>query len=338
MNPKTPLDLQKERNAIIRRDYLQALCARRMQKLMNKVDQILYRAVCRWFRFLGGLPQGLRHASAIFFGRLLFVIDRKHRRIALQNLKRALGREKSDTERFAIARRVFENLFHLVFEIGWLRQVPIDELPRHFSLSGEDNCRRALDKGKGVLCLTAHFGNWELLPIVAFMARIPAHIVYRPLDAPFLDRFFKENRTRYGAGAIPSRPRGAMRKIYKELKRGNLVAMLMDQNVDWYEGVFVDFFNHRACTNTSMALLALKSGAPVVPVFLIRTPNGFHAVIEPELPLIQTGDRTKDVELNTQQYNRVIELYARRFPDQWFWVHQRWKTRPYQPWPREIRN
>ena len=305
---------------------------------MKKVDQILYRAVCRFFRLLGGLPEGLRHASANFLGRLLFLLDRKHRRIVLQNLERAFSRDKSEVERFAIARRVFENLFHLVFEIGWLRHVSTDELPRYFSLSGTDHCRRAMDKGKGVLCLTAHFGNWELLPIAAHLARIPARIVYRPLDATFLDRFFRENRTRFGAETIPSRPRGAMRRIYRELKRGNTVAMLMDQNVDWYEGVFVDFFNQLACTNTGMALLALKSGAPVVPVFMIRTPAGFHVVIGPELPLIQTGDRTKDVELNTQQYNRVIELYARRFPDQWFWLHQRWKTRPYQPWPREMRD
>lgn len=302
---------------------------------MNKLDQVIYRAVHTLFRLLGGLPKRWRQALGIFLGRLLFVLDRKHRRIALRNLNLAYSGEKSDLERFAIARRVFENLFHLIFEVGWARRLSIGELNRYFSFSGLECHRRAMAKGKGILYLTAHFGNWELLPVAARLAGIPARIVYRPLDAPFLDRYFKEGRTRFGAKAIPSRPRGAMYKIYRELRHGYPVAMLMDQNVDWYQGVFVDFFDHRACTNRGMALLALKSGAPVIPVFLIRTPSGFHAAFGPELPLIQTGDPIKDVEMNTEQYNRVVELYVRRFPDQWFWVHQRWKTRPYKPWPRE---
>ncbi len=301
---------------------------------MKTLDQILYNLVHALFRTLGSLPKGLRLALAIFLGRLVFGIDRKHRRIALQNLRLAFGSEKSEAERFSVARRVFENLFHLVFELAWSHRLSLAELPKYFSLSGAEDFHKALEKGKGALCLTAHFGNWELLPIAAYLGGIAGGIVYRPMDTPFLDRFFKESRSRYGGVMIPTH-RGAMRKIYKELNRGFPVAMLMDQNVDWYEGVFVDFFNHRACTNTGMALLALKSGAPVVPVFVIRTPTGFHTAFGPELPLIQTGDHTKDVELNTAQYNRVIELYARRFPDQWFWVHQRWKTKPYLPWPRE---
>jgi KDO2-lipid IV(A) lauroyltransferase len=108
----------------------------------------------------------------------------------------------------------------------------------------------------------------------------------------------------------------------------------MDQNVDWYDGVFVDFFGHRACTNKGLARLALKTEAPVLPVFIVREGSLYRAEIGPEVPLIKTGDKTKDVEANTQQYNDVIEAFVRRYPDQWFWVHQRWKTRPYKPWPK----
>ena len=277
-------------------------------------------------------PAGRRFWAARI-GRLLFAVDRKHRRIALHNLQMAFGREKTPEECVTIAKGVFENLVRMIFEIGWYQRSGADDFSKCFTLSGLDEFHSARAKGKGVLLLTAHFGNWELLPIAAFLGQIPVRYVYRPLDTPFLERFFRESRSRFGARMIPTR-RGAMRQIYKELRHGYPVAMLMDQNVDWYEGVFVNFFNHRACTNTGMALLALKSGAPVVPGFLIRTDKGFHVVFGPELPCIRTGDLTKDVELNTEQYNRVIELYARRFPDQWFWVHQRWKTRPYQPWPR----
>ena len=296
-------------------------------------DQVLYYIV-RWLlRFLGQFPIRLRQRCAAWMGWLFFTIDAKHRRIALTNLQMALGDQLPPGQIQSIARRVFENLFHIVFEVGWSMRLDEERLGDFFTISGLDDYHKAMAKGKGVLFLVAHFGNWELWPIVGHLGNIPFRIVYRPLDTPFLDRLFKENRGRFGGIPIPTR-RGVMRQIYKSLKNGYPVGMLMDQNVDWYEGVFVDFFHHRACTNTGMALLALKSDAPVLPAFLIRTGRGFHAVFGPELPTIRTGDATKDVELNTQMYNQVIERYATKFPDQWFWVHQRWKTRPYAPWPK----
>ena len=126
-----------------------------------------------------------------------------------------------------------------------------------------------------------------------------------------------------------------MREVMKCLKRGELVALLMDQNVGWRKGVFVEFFGHRACTSKGLALLALKTRAPVVPMFLVRVQSSYSVHIGEALPLITTGDRTRDLESNTQQYNAVIESFVRRYPDQWLWVHRRWKTRPYKPWPRK---
>lgn len=301
---------------------------------MGAIDHILYRMVRGLFTFLGRLSPAVRQRLAVVLGRLVYAVDRKHRQIAIRNLTLAFGGEKDREQIGRIARRVFENLMRLVFEIGWALNLREDQLPDHFNVVGLDDYRRALAKGKGVLFLAAHFGNFELLPIAAHLGGMPVRVVYRKLDAPFLERFFKENRSRFGGKPIATH-RGAMREIYRELRNGFPVAMLMDQNVDWYDGVFVDFFNHRACTNKGMALLAIKSEAPVIPAFLIRRPHGFDIVFGPELPLIRTGDRTKDIERNTQMYNQVIELYARKYPEQWFWVHQRWKTRPYQPWPRQ---
>jgi KDO2-lipid IV(A) lauroyltransferase len=300
---------------------------------MKPVDTILYTLLCRWLRFMGAVCPARRRLWSEWIGRLLFAVNRRHRRIALQNLLMAFGREKTDEQRLGIARGVFVNLVRIVFEIGWYLRSDTRELTKHFTITGLDDFARARSKGKGVLFLTAHLGNWELLPVAALLGRFPVSVVYRPLDNPFLDRFLLESRSRFGARTIPTH-RGAMRRIYRELRSGYPVAMLLDQNMDWYEGVFVDFFKHRACTSKGMALMALKSGAPVLPAFLVRCDTRFHVAIGPELPLIRTGDPTKDVEMNTEQYNRVIELYVRRFPDQWFWVHQRWKTRPYQPWPR----
>lgn len=296
-------------------------------------DRLLYHAVCALLHLLGRFPIPLRHYCAGILGGLFFRVDRKHRRIVLGNLERAFGHEFTAEQIHGIAGQVFKNLFHIVFETAWSHNLTDQAIAEHFTIHGLEDYQKALDKGKGVLLLTAHFGNWELLPIIGHMHRIPVRVVYRPLDTPYLDRFFKESRSRFGGKPIPTR-RGAMRQIYKALKHGYPVAMLMDQNVDWYEGVFVDFFGHRACTSTGMALLALKTGAPVLPLFLMRARNRFHAVVGPELTTIRTGDARKDVERNTQMYNRVIEIYARRYPDQWFWVHQRWKTRPYSLWPR----
>jgi KDO2-lipid IV(A) lauroyltransferase len=164
------------------------------------------------------------------------------------------------------------------------------------------------------------------------MTGYPVDIIYRPLDFRPLDKFFVELRTQFGGNLIPKGR--SMRRILKILQEGKPLAFLMDQNVDWYEGVFVEFLGRPACTNKGLALLALATEAPVVPIFLVREASYFRVEIGPEVPLVKTGDKTKDIETNTQKYNEVIEAMVRRYPDQWFWVHQRWKTRPYKPWSK----
>ena len=300
---------------------------------MDIINNALYKAVVIFLRLLGRLPVHWRDCCAGILGRIGFRLARPHRRIAMGNLTIAFGAEKTREEIRVLAQEAFVNMARMIFEIGWSLHLSEDQLSRHFTLSGLKYYQAAQNRGKGVLLLGAHFSNWELLPIVAHMARLPLRIVYRPLDAPFMDRFMKDLRTRFNADVISTR-HGAMSKMYKSLRRGMAVGLLMDQGVDFDDGVFVDFFNRRAATNIGMAVLALKSQAPVVPFFLVRRAGGFHAEFGPELPLIKTGDRTKDIEANTQQYNNVIEAYARRYPDQWFWVHNRWKNLPFCPWPR----
>ena len=300
---------------------------------MKLIDTWICRLVRTWFTAIGRLPAPAREFWATVLGRLFFALAGQRRRITIDNLQRAFGGEKSPTEIESIARRVFENLCRMIFEIGWAMRLKESDFPKFFKLTGVPDYEKALAKGRGVLLLIAHFGNWELLPIVAHMTRMPVRIVYRPMDLTGLDLFFKENRARFGGVPVPTH-RGAMQRIYRALRRGCPVGMLMDQGVDWYDGVFVDFFNRRAATNNGMAILALKSQAPVVPLFLIRRSRGFEAVFGPELPLIVTGDQTRDLEANTQLYNRVVEAYTRKFTDQWFWIHHRWKNRPYCPWPR----
>jgi len=296
-------------------------------------EELSYRLLKGLFRCLGCVSPRTAGRISDRLGWLLFHLDKRHRTIALNNLERAFGDGHTPAQNRKIALTVFRNLVRMLFEIAWSMGQPAEELKRKFRVRGHYNYMRALQKGKGLLMLTGHVGNWELLPVVGVMINLPVNVLYRPLDSPVLERFITELRSRFGARMIPT-ARSA-RQVLKALLRGEIFAILMDQNVDWYEGVFVDFFGHRACTNKGMALLALKTRAPVVPIFLIREPDGFLVDVGTEVPLIQTGDKIKDVEENTQRYNTVIEDFVRRYPDQWFWVHQRWKTPPYHPWPRE---
>lgn len=286
------------------------------------------------FRTIGRLPPALADSIARTAARFWFRIDRKHRRIAIQNLTRAFGTELNPDQIQKLAFQSFYNIMHIPFEIGWSLRLSLVELFRYMEIRGAHHIQAALAEGKGVLALAAHVGNWELLPYVAGVVCFSADLVYRPLDFSPLDLFFVRLRTRFGAELIPNAH--AMRKILRQLKKGHVIAMLMDQNVDWYEGVFVDFFNHTACTNKGIALLALKTRAPVVPSFMLRDRHRFIIEFCEPVPLVDTGDRTHDVEANTLRYNQAIEAVIRRYPDQWFWVHQRWKTKAYCSWKKSV--
>jgi KDO2-lipid IV(A) lauroyltransferase len=269
----------------------------------------------------------------IFFfeglGRLFYLLDDRHRRIARRNLALAFP-EKDPREREQIVRLAFRHLGRVAAEVFFIPRLGERNVQRHVFFEGMENFRRAQEKGRGVIFLTAHFGNWEWMAAAfPLFSQHPCHVVFRPLDSPFLDRMVERVRTSTGNGTIPKQK--AMGQILRLLKEGKTVGILLDQNMAWQEGVFVDFFGELACTNTGVALLALKTGAAVLPVFNIREEDGrYRAVIEPEVPLIRTGDKKSDVLQNTQLFTRIIEGYIRNHPNQWLWVHQRWKTRPWQ--------
>jgi len=295
-------------------------------------QNIAYGLIANFFKLIGMIPRQWAYRLSHFIGLIFFHVDRKHQKIALSNLTNAFKNEKDNHEIRKIAKQVFKNLALILFEIGWSLTLTKKEFSKHFIVDGLSRLETAHKKGKGVLVFSAHAGNWELVPVASTRIGYQISILFRPLDFPPLNRFFLTIRSRFGANMVSTAR--SMRKILQNLKQGGLIGILMDQNVDWYEGVFVDFFGRRACTNKGLALLALKTRAPVIPIFLVREKTGFRVEIGEEIPLIKTGDKIKDIEANTQQYNNAIEAFVRRYPDQWFWVHQRWKTRPYWPWPR----
>lgn len=278
------------------------------------------------FTLLGLLPRNAAAAFCRTLARLWFALDRRHRRIAINNLTYVFGYEKSPVEIRAMARRVFVNIVWLLYEIGWAYRTPAAEIERSIRFSGLAHLRQAWEKGRGVLVLTAHLGSWELLVSAAAMLGYPVNIVYRPLDAKPLDLFFRKLRGRYKAQLLPKAR--AMRPLLKALRQRELVGILLDQNARRREGVFVDFFGKPASTNAGLALVARRTGAPVLPMFLVREGRRYRMVIEPEVPLVATGDKAGDIRANTRRYNQALESVIRRYPEQWFWVHQRWKRKP----------
>ena len=284
---------------------------------------------------LGGLPPPGSQRLGRLLGDLWFYTDHRHRGIAVGNLQRAFPNELNAADRMRLAREVFRNLALMPFELGWsLRRTQAENLSR-IKVLGREHLEEAQGRRKGVLILTAHTGNWEMLTAAAAGFRLTVNVVYRPLDSLTLERLVGGLRSRFGARLIPRA--GSLRAMIRALRRGEAVALLMDQNVGWRKGVFAPFFGSRACTHKVMAVLALKTGAPVVPLFMRRENGRFMAEFQAALPTRSTGDRTADVDWNTHRYNQVIEAFVRRYPDQWLWLHRRWKTRPYCPWPKRGR-
>jgi len=288
--------------------------------------------ISRLLDALARMDRGTCARLADLAGDLWHRFDRRHVEIVHSNLRRAFGDDLNDADRKKLCRAVFRNLARVILEFPFLRVLDrrVDEF---MCFEGYEHVVQARAKGKGVLIMASHFGNWEMMSLGCSYRCAPFSVVVRPLDNRVLDELVNDMRSAGGNRIVPKK--GSIREVLRILRRGELVALLVDQNVDWYDGVFVPFFRDIACTNKALAVLALRTGAPVIPLHNFRRPDGkYQVVIEPELELIRTGDTTSDIEENTALFNRVIEGYIRRYPEQWFWVHQRWKTRPWQPWPK----
>ncbi len=295
-------------------------------------NDTLYRLIKLFVQLIGRIPRSAARLFSDFLGLAWFKADKRHRTIVLKNIHQSFGDAMTAPAVRTMARQIFKNVAGIVFEIGWAYNLKKSEFPRYFIFKGYAHLEAALKKNKGVLALTCHMGNWELLCQAISQTGLQNAILYRKLDFAPLERLMLEIRQRYGTRLVPLK--GASRKIDSLLAQGQVVGTLLDQNVDWYEGCFVDFFGHPACTNRGVASLVIRTGAPVVPMFISRQAGQYIIEFLPEVPLVLTGDTTKDLEINTQNYTSAIESMIRRRPDQWLWLHNRWKTPASCPWPR----
>jgi len=287
------------------------------------------------FVLFRAIPAPLR--KALFTGcfRLFYYLVPRQRLIALYNLRRAFP-EKKDDEIVAIVRGVYRNLGIVAAEFFDIPRLTKENIGELVEAEGLEHCLRALEKERGVLLFSAHFGNWELEAAAAALLIKPAIVIYRTLDSAFLDHLVLRVRSATGNILLPKEH--AMRAMLRSLKRNEILGILIDQNVACHEGIFVDYFGRPACTTDGLALLALHTEAPVLPAYMARRPDGrYRLVVGPEVGVIRTGDREADILANTQRFTKVIEETVRQYPDQWLWVHQRWKTQPCQVLRKEKR-
>ncbi len=279
------------------------------------------------FFFFRLIPLGIRKWIFKALLRAFYHLSAKHRLIALYNLKGAFP-EKTFEEREAIAKGVYRHLAIMVAELFDVPYVTRETLHEWADVEGLEHVEPAVRQGRGILSIVAHFGNWELMAAVVPLATVPIQIVYRPLDSPLMDNLLGWSRTSHGNSLIPKG--GSGKRILRLLKENKAIAILSDQNVISREGVFVDFFGRPACTAVGLSVLALQSGAPVIPVFMPRMPDGrYKLIIMPPVEITRTDNYESDLFVNTQRFTKVVEDMVRQYPDQWFWIHQRWKTKPW---------
>jgi KDO2-lipid IV(A) lauroyltransferase len=274
------------------------------------------------------IPLRLRRKFFTSAFRLFYLASSKHRLIALYNLTRAFP-EKNMGDIIRIAKGVYRHFGIVVAEFFEIPSVTKENLNKWVEFEGLEIYRKAIAQNKGVLSVIAHFGNWELMTKVFPMVAQRINIIYRPMDNPILDDLMAWMRTLGGNALIAKE--GAAKKIIRLLRHNEFIGILGDQNVAVNEGVFVDFFGHPACTSVGTAVFAMNSGAPVLPMFMPRMPNGkYRFIIKPPIEISITGDDEADILVNTQRCARAVEDIIRRYPDQWLWLHQRWKTKPWQ--------
>ncbi len=273
------------------------------------------------------LPRKVSMWMAAGLGRLAYLLLKKERGKTLSNLSIAYGGEKSEAEIVAMAKEVWVNLGKngTEFAIKMGQERP-EEFFKDLEVIGNEYLQETFQKGRGILGLISHMGCWEGTALGLPMLGIPAYAIGKKLGNEKLNALLFESRAKKGVLTLA---RGSSYKtILRVLKENNLVGILIDQDTD-VRGVFVDFYGKPAYTPIGAAMLAMDSGAPVLPMFYLKKPDDTYAfIIEKEIPLAMTGNRRADMDENTRRFHAVIEKYIKKYPTQWVWMHNRWKTTP----------
>jgi Kdo2-lipid IVA lauroyltransferase/acyltransferase len=278
-------------------------------------------------KMIGALPRGVAQGLAAFVIKLLFSLQPRLKKTAEFNLRLAFP-DWTDAQRAEVTRKMVRNLGWMAAEFARFPRLTKENIEELVILDGHENFLEGQRRGKGVLYLTGHIGAWELSSFAHALYGYPLHYMARPLDNKRLDALV--NQYRCASGNRPIFKNESARVMLKILKDSGTIGILADQNTMPEEGVFVDFFGKSACTTTGIARVALHTGAAVVPGYAYwdETIQKYRLRFEPALELIRTGDSERDIFENTQRFSKALEEIIRKHPEQWVWVHKRWKTRP----------
>jgi KDO2-lipid IV(A) lauroyltransferase len=287
--------------------------------MRQRLEYIAVKAAIALARFA---PAPLIDAAGAAVGLGFYALDRPHRRVAEENVAAAFP-ARSEAERRRLVRGAFVHFGRLLLALLKFSTLRPDAMLSRVEFEGEDRVRRAHALGKGVLFVTGHFGFWELQAMVHALRLPPMAVLARTLDNRALNDLLETMRTRTGNTVIYRQ--GAMRRAMKVLKSGGAVGILIDQHIQSRDAVYVDFLGRPAATTPAVAALALRTGAPVIPLFALPLGGGRYRMVyeDPiELPSASAADPVREL---TQRCTDVLERYVRRQPELWLWMHRRWR-------------
>jgi KDO2-lipid IV(A) lauroyltransferase len=291
---------------------------------MTRVSLYLLRGLESLF---GAMSYRTARAVGRGIGFLLGRVLRYRRAYVLDTLRRCLPDRAPDAAR--IADGMYRNLGLLIAECLYFSGRRADEFARYVDARGLEHVEAVRARGGGALVLMGHIGNWELMGLAAASIWRPVNVIVKSIGNSGVDTYWRTARARMGLRLLPRND--AMRACIKALRAGEVVALILDQNMRRHRGIFVDFFGRPACTSPGLAYLSAATRTPVLPVYMIRAPDGRHTLrIEP--PIEPPPDREEEtIRAYTQRYTSTLEALIRAHPEQWTWIHKRWKTKPPDP-------
>lgn len=286
----------------------------------------IFRLITSLIFLLNILPRNSAIALGGFLGKLAYIIIGEARRKTQHNLKLAFGGELYEKKLKRLAGQVFVNVGKNVADAVRLKKMKWEEIQRITKIDGLEYFDESYKKGKGVIALTGHIGNFELLAAWFSLKGYKVSVIGRELYDPRLDDLLVKSRQNVGLENIPSS--ASVKHVIKALRSGRALGVLADQDSTRVRGVFVNFFGMPARTPVGPVLLAYKTGAPIVPMAIVREDNNYKIIVKPSIELIFSENREKDIIDVTQKCTQVLESIIKEYPDQWLWMHDRWKSRP----------
>lgn len=260
-------------------------------------------------------------------GKLAYLLIGDARRRTLSNLRLAFGEKMKGKKLRKLGSQVFENVGKNVADAVRIKRMKWEDINKITEIEGLKHFDQAYKLGKGVIALTGHIGNFELLAAWFSLRGYKVSVIGRELYDPRLDRLLVESRESVGLENIPST--AGVKPILKALKAGRVLGVLADQDSSRVRGVFVDFFDRQARTPVGPFILPYKTGSPIIPIAIVRIPkNRYKIIVKPQVELVFSEDREQDITNITQRCTRLFESIIREYPDQWLWMHDRWKSKP----------